>query len=253
MAEYMDIFNEYIMGSVQMLVGFRFFARLLQNFRLSTELSLLEQEEHLLNQYVEEAKAHYDKTKSFRHDIKNHIAVVKELLQHGETQQALNYIGDMEEMTGELSFPCSTNNPVADILLGNKLCIAKSMGITVSCPLVLPYPCHIRDIDFCIILSNALDNAIYACRMLDSNAEKYIRVAGRIQGDFLLLEVENSFRGSRSFKKGTGLSDIKAVAEKYHGTMSIRTQAKVFNLSVLLIIPQHPECISRQMGSFTAW
>ena len=103
MAEYMDIFNEYIMGSVQMLVGFRFFARLLQNFRLSTELSLLEQEEHSLNQYVE-AKAHYDKTKSFRHDIKNHIAVVKELLQHGETQQALNYIGDMEEMTGELSF-----------------------------------------------------------------------------------------------------------------------------------------------------
>lgn len=34
-----------------------------QNFCLSTELSLLEQEEHSLNQYVEVAKARYDKTK----------------------------------------------------------------------------------------------------------------------------------------------------------------------------------------------
>lgn len=251
-ANHYQMFVIQVLGMASLFCIMFAYRKLLENVRLTMELSLLEQEEHSLNQYVEEAKAHYDKTKSFRHDIKNHIAVVKELLQHGETQQALNYIGDMEEMTGELSFPCSTNNPVADILLGNKLGIAKSMGITVSCPLVLPYPCHIRDIDFCIILSNALDNAIYACRMLDSNAEKYIRVAGRIQGDFLLLEVENSFRGSRSFKKGTGLSNIKAVAEKYHGTMSIRTQAKVFNLSVLLIIPQHPECISRQMGSFTA-
>ncbi|MDE6365566.1 MAG: GHKL domain-containing protein [Lachnospiraceae bacterium] len=226
------------------------YKKLLQNVQLTTELSLLEQEEHSLNQYVEEAKAHYDKTKSFRHDIRNHIAIVKELLQYGKMEQALRYVGDLEEMTEELSFPCSTNNPVADILLGNKLGIAQSMGIEVRCPLVLPYPCPVRDIDFCIILSNALDNAIHACRMLGSDVKKYICVAGRIQGDFLLLEVENSFEGSRAFKKGTGLSNIKAVAEKYHGTMSIKTQGNVFTLSVLLIIPQQTECILQQRGSF---
>lgn len=223
------------------------YKKLLQNFRLSTELSLLEQEEHSLIQYVEEAKAHYEKTKSFRHDIRNHIVMIKKLLQNGKPEQAINYIGDMEDMAGELSFPCSTNNPVVDILAGSKLGIAKSMGIDVCCSLLLPYPCGLRDIDVCIILSNALDNAIHACKNMDDSTEKYIHVSGRIQGDFLLMEIENSFQGNGIIQKGTGLANIKAVAEKYHGAMSIKTQGTVFILHVLLIIPQHPESISQQM------
>lgn len=224
------------------------YKKLLQNFRLNTELLLLEQEEHSLSRYVEEAKSRYEKTKSFRHDIKNHIMVVKELLQNEKTEQALNYIGDMEGITEELSFSCSTNNPVADILIGNKFETAKSMGIDVCCSLHLPYPCFVRDIDLCIILSNALDNAIHACKSINDGEEKYIRVAGRIQGDFVLIEVENSFQGKETFTMGTGLSNIKMTAEKYQGAMSIKTQNASFILSVLLIIPQHSENISQQIG-----
>lgn len=245
--------NHYQMFVIQLLGMASLFCilfaykKLLQNFRLSTELSLLTQEEHSLNQYVEEAKTRYEETKSFRHDIKNHITVVRELLQSGKSEQALNYIVNMEDVAGELSFPCATNNPVADILIGNKLAIAKSMAIDVNCSLTLPYPCLVRDIDFGIILSNALDNAIHACKNMDSDAEKYIRVTGHMQGDFILLEVENSFQGKGTFKKGTGLSNISTVAEKYHGAMSIKTLGTSFVLSVLLIIPQQSESISQQI------
>ncbi len=146
-----------------------------------------------------------------------------------------------------MSFPCSTNNPVVDVLVGNKLGIAKSMGIGVDCSLLLPYPCGLRDIDICIVLSNALDNAIHACKSLDAGKEKYIQVSGRIQGDFLMMEVENSFRGKGAFKKGTGLSNVKTVAEKYGGAMSIETRGNIFVLHVLLILPQRPESILQQM------
>ncbi len=250
--------NEYLINHWQMLIiqllGIASlfcilfaYKKLLQSFQLSTELSLLEQKEHSLNQYVEEAKSHYEKTKSFRHDIKNHIAVVKELLQVGKAEQAIQYIGDMEDMAEELFFPCSTNNPVVDILVGNKLGIAKNMGINVDCSLLLPYPCSLRDIDICIILSNALDNAIHACKNMDVNTEKYIHIAGRIQGDFLMMEIENSYQGKEMFKKGTGLSNIKMVAEKYNGAISIKTQGRIFVLHVLLIISQHSENISQQI------
>lgn len=223
------------------------YKKLLQNFHLSTELSLLEQEESSLNQYVEEARARYEKTKSFRHDIKNHITVVKDLLQSGKSEEALAYIGEMADMSEELSFPCGTGNPVADILLGNKLGIAKNMGIDVDCSLILPYPCPIRDIDFCIVLSNGLDNAIRACRDVNG-AEKYIRVTGHTQGDFVLVEIENGFQGKVSAGRGTGLSNIKAVAEKYQGAMSVKKQDVSFVLSVLLVIPQQAESIPRQIG-----
>ena len=76
---------------------------------------------------------------------------------------------------------------------------------------------------------------------------KYIRVSGRIQGDFLMMEIRNSFHGKGAFKKGTGLSNVKKVAEKYGGAMSIETQENVFVLHVLLIVPQHPESSTQQM------
>jgi len=223
------------------------YKKLQQSFRLGTEISLLEQQEHSLNQYVEEAKTRYDETKSFRHDIRNHIAVVKKLLQNGKLEEAVTYMEDLDDMAEKMSFPCSTNNPVVDILVGNKLGIAKSMGIDADCSLLLPYPCGIRDIDICIVLSNALDNAIHAVKGLDDGIEKYIRVSGRIQRDLLMIETQNSFPGKGAFKKGTGLSNIKKVVEKYDGAMSIETQEHVFILHVLLFIPQHPESSPQQM------
>ena len=230
----------YFLGLASLFCILFSYKKLQQNFRLSNKISLLEQQEHSLNQYVEEAKARYDRTTSFRHDIRNHIAVVKKLLQCGKLEEAVSYMEDLDDMAEKMSFPCSTNNPVVDILVGNKLGIAKGMGIDVDCSLLLPYPCGLRDIDICIVLSNALDNAIQAVKSLDAGTEKYIRVSGRIQGDFLMMEIENSFHGKRAFKKGTGLLNINAVAEKYGGAMSIETQENVFVLHVLLIIPQQP-------------
>ena len=211
------------------------YKKLLENFHLSTELSLLEQEEHSLIQYVEEAKTHYEKTRSFRHDIKNHIIMLKALLQNNRMDQALDYIGGMEDITRELSAAYSTNNPVVDILIGNKLGIAEELGIQVECALLLPVPCAVRDIDFCIILSNALDNAIRACKEMEHEADRFIHVTGNIQGAFIMLEIENSFQGNGHFQKGIGLSNVKAVAEKYQGAISIQAQNGIFMLSVLLI------------------
>ncbi len=98
--------------------------------------------------------------------------MVKNLLQGKKLEEAVRYIEDMDGMAEKMSFPCSTNNPVVDILIENKLGIAKSMGIEVDCSLLLPYPCSFKDIDICIVLSNALDNAIQACKSLDGGIEK---------------------------------------------------------------------------------
>lgn len=254
--------NHYQMLAIQLLgIGSLFcilfaYRRTLQSVRLSTEVSLLAQQERSLNQYVEEAKARYERTVSFRHDVKNHISVVQKLLQGGKWEEAMRYVGDMEEMAQELSFPVSTNNPVVDILMENKLGTAKSMGIDAECSLLLPCPCGLRDIDICIILSNALDNAVCACNEMEEGAERYIRVTGRMQGEFLFMEIENSFQGKGAWKEGTGLSNIRAMAEKYQGAVRVKTMGSVFLLHVLLIVPQssenmrrQPESISRQSES----
>lgn len=222
------------------------FQKLIHNFKTDMQLSMLEQENHHQKQYVSEAKSRYEKTQSFRHDIKNHLSVIHGLLEKGDIKKAEEYLENMETLMDGLSLPCHTNNPVLDILIGNKLGIAKDKGIAVSCSLKIPYPCTITDIDLCIILSNALDNAIHGCEKTAANPDKYIELSGHIQGDFLLLEIKNSHQEKIPFKKGIGLSNIKSIVDKYNGAMSINTQKESFCLSVLLIIPQQEENISRQ-------
>ena len=60
----------HLLGLLSLFCILFSYKKLQQNFRLNTKISLLEQEEHTLNQYVEETKTRYDRTKSFRHDIR---------------------------------------------------------------------------------------------------------------------------------------------------------------------------------------
>lgn len=223
------------------------YKKLAYSFKVSAALTSLEQERHYQNQYVSEAKSRYEKTQSFRHDVKNHLSIIHGLLEKGNISEAEKYLESMEILTNDLSLPYHTGNPVLDILIGNKLGLANKKGITVSCSLELFYPCHVTDIDFCIILSNALDNAIHACEMETKDQEKYIQISGRRQGDFFFIEIKNSYHGKKIYKMGTGLSNIKSICEKYNGAISISSQNGSFCLSVLLIISQHSESISQQI------
>lgn len=225
------------------------YKKLTENFHLQTRLSLLEQEGNFLRQYVNEAKERYSRTKSFRHDLKNHMTVLTRLLESGYSQKALEYIGEMDHLTGDMSFSCHTNNPVLDILIGNKLGIAKSEGIEIQCSLLLPNPCSVRDIDLCILFSNALDNALAACAKMKEGARKYIYVSGHVQGDFIFLDIQNSFENNAPILPGTGLSNIKTVVEKYKGAMNIQTDSSCFDLSILLIHLPQPKNIPQHLAS----
>lgn len=229
-----------LLGMISIFSILYAYQKLSDAFMLSGKLSLLEQQSRFQKQYVEEARARYDSTKSLRHDMKNHVLIIKGLLENREFDKAKAYLDDMDIISTGLSFPFQTNNPVLDILLENKAALAKNKGIAVSSTLKVPFPCSVRYIDFCIILSNALDNAIHACEKLGDGEKKYIHISSRKQEDFLLIVIENSFDGNRHFKQGVGLSNIKWVTEKYGGAMDISMRDKVFCLSLLLVISQQP-------------
>ena len=220
-----------------------------ESFRLRMECSLLEQETRYMEQYVEEAKLRYEKTSAFRHDIRNHMLVIRGLLHREKYGQALTYLEELEGDRAQTDFPCATNNPVLDMLMGAKFGVAADGGTQISCSLKLPCPCGISDMDFCIVLSNALDNAIQACREA-GGAGQYIAVRGRVQGAIILLEVENSYNGEAEVAEGRGLSNIRAVAEKYQGKLHLEVREGIFCLSVLLVIPQQPEDIPQQKTGF---
>ncbi|NCE64395.1 ATP-binding protein [Pseudoflavonifractor sp. 524-17] len=218
------------MGLAALLCTLYAYRHLCQGFQAQAALQSLTQAAQVQKVYITEAQARYEQTKSFRHDIKNHLSVLDGLLRGGKVEESRGYLKKLESVSEALSFPYQTGNPVVDILLGEKLGLAKEIAAEVS--LVLPKPCGIDDFDLCVLFANALDNAITACRA--SSGAKIIRISGKRQGDFYLLTFENTCSDEPLPPAGTGRSNIEAVAEKYHGAVLTGKNGRQFCLSVLL-------------------
>lgn len=196
-------------------------------------------------QHAAETQARWNRTKSLRHDIKNHISVARGLLEKGDTASAAAYLAALDTAAAGLSAPFQTNRPACDILLAKKAALAESFGIAFHSALQIPDACAVEDMDLCVLLANALDNAVHACQKLPPGTEKFIRISSHIQGDFLLVTVENSFCGSPHIRPGTGLSNIRYTVKKYGGRAETNATDTVFRLSMLLSISQRPSHISR--------
>ena len=161
--------------------------------------------------YIAEAKMRYEQTKVFRHDVKNHLAVLDALLGSGTLNESRAYSKKIEAVSESLSLPDQIGNPVVGILLGEKLNSANGVDAKVS--MVLSKSCWIDNVDLCVIFSNALDNAIKAYQSIDG--EECIRIAGKQQGDFDMLTFEDTCSRASLSPTGTGLANIKSLSQNY--------------------------------------
>ena len=118
--------------------------------------------------------------------------------------------------------------------------------------LFFPQDLKIHNYDIGVILGNALDNAIEACKKLkekEHNADVFIRFTSMQKGNLLVIKIENSFDGKLLQKPkseypitdktdkenhGMGLANIKNTVEKYHGAMDFKVNGKIFILSIMV-------------------
>ncbi len=220
------------------------YQRLCQSLQAQAAYQSLSQAAQTQKVYIAEARTRDEQTRAFRHDIQNHLSVLDGLLSGGKLEESRAYLQKLKTVSASLSFPHQTGNPVVDILLGEKLGLAKANGIAAEVSLLLPTPCGVDDFDLCVIFANALDNAIRACQAV--KGAKAIRINGERQGDFYLLMFDNACSDGPMPPMGTGLANIQSVAEKYHGAMLAEKKDQHYALSVLLNISLHPERISNQ-------
>lgn len=218
------------------------YRRACRGIRAQAELDSLSQSLQAQRTYVAEARARYEKTRSFRHDLQNHLSVLDGLLSAGRTEEARRYLGKLEAASAALAPPCRTGDAAVDALLGEKLALAKARGIPADISLRLPESGALDSLDLCVIFANALDNALQAC----GGGEPFLRVRGERQGDFYRLAFENSCAAGPPPEPGTGLRNIRAAAEKYGGAAVYEKTGGHFRLDVLLNISGQRDSRSEQ-------
>ena len=226
------------LGLAALLCTLYAYRRACRGVRAQAELASLSQSVQAQRTYVAEAQARYEKTRSFRHDLQNHLSVLDGLLSAGRTEEARSSLAKREAASDALAPPCRTGDPAVDALLGEKLALAEAKGIPAEISLRLPADGSLDSFDLCVIAANALDNALRACG--EAEGEPFLRVRGERQGDFYRLEFENSCAPGPPPEPGTGLRNIRAAAEKYGGAAAYEKTGGRFRLDVLLNISRQP-------------
>ena len=102
--------------------------------------------------YLEEAKKRNETYRRFQHDIDNHFLVLSGLLHEKKYQEAERYFDHLHSVSDDLSIGVETGNPIADIILNEKISYAKSNSIKVKHDIRISSDCPVADMDLCIIL-----------------------------------------------------------------------------------------------------
>ncbi len=238
------------------------------SFRIYQDMAALQEEQAekiiLENQITQmqhsmaEMEQLYDGIRSVRHDMRNHMTVLQNLMwkeDGGENEEIRQYFTDMVQSVEQLDNRMHTGNAVSDAVVGSKFRYAAKQieGIRLDAEsFMLSNAVTIQAYDIGIILSNGLDNAIEACmrmRERQPDAKAYITLRSFRAKNMFFIEIENSFDGGElsrgegglplSTKEdqdmhGIGLKNIRKCALKYGGDVDCIVEGSKFTLSVMV-------------------
>ncbi len=187
------------------------------------------------------------------HDLKHQIAYLKSDITEEEKRA---YLDEMEKEVRIYEAQNRTGNHVVDTILTEKslLCRKKDIQLTAvvdgTAVDFLPVP------EICSLLGNALDNALEAAGEVQRKEERLIRFSVSRQRDFLQIQVENRFEGTRRMKDGLpqttksdskqhgfGVLSMKKIVEKYDGSLRVSTKDGWFLLHILMPVPEEKKAV----------
>lgn len=204
--------------------------------------SLLEKQIDIQLSYYDKLDKKNEELKKFRHDFRNHMLCLQALINGNDISLATEYIKKITQKDYVKPNRYFTGNSIADAILEDKSEFAKRSDILIEFQGEISD--NISPSDICVILSNAIDNAIEACekisdgdtvieiRCIFSKNVQIIRISNPVCSE---VEIENGLiKTSKQDGNchGFGLYNIKETIKKYHGNFEIKMENEFFILEV---------------------
>lgn len=201
-------------------------------------------------QHYEQYTRYVSELREFRHDYHRMKESVRNLLESGDTQQALALLGQMEQCESTASDTQYSNNVIIDAILRECAILCKKNDIDYHAQVTVPAQTGLSDLDLCRIFGNLVDNAVEACMRMEDGA-RFIDIKSTVSGNWLTVEFLNSFSGEltivnglpKTIKKdrmrhGLGLRSVQRIVEATGGFIRIQTSPeKTFSARLHLSLP----------------
>lgn len=185
---------------------------------------------------------------SVQHDLRHRIAAAEQLLSNMDIQaDQRGYAQKLLEVQ-ECNILYFTGNIAADAILKAKSEMMKEAGISFTlteCPLEpLPLP----EQDFCVLLSNLLDNAIEGSARLGKDApSRNVRLSFSRIREMLVITCENDAdtehlkRSGDTFLSGKeqpelhgfGLANMRKTVERAGGMLELEAKNGIFSVCIM--------------------
>ncbi len=182
-----------------------------------------------------------------KHDFKNHLSVIAALVQKNEQKEAASYIDKIMDVYRSVKEAYNSGNLVIDSILNYKTQEAEQYEIGLNVDLCIPEGLQVNTFDMTTILGNIIDNAIIATKKLEK--DKFINLKIRYDKGRLLIKIDNPFNGEIKYENnnlvtlhpdkeghGIGLNNVRAVLEKYDGTLEIDHRNNIFSASLIIFV-----------------
>ncbi|MCD7731229.1 MAG: ATP-binding protein [Oscillospiraceae bacterium] len=139
-------------------------------------------------------------------------------------------------------FQCS--NQILSIIMNQKMTIAEKNNIKLNTQIEDILFDFMDDIDITAIFANLWDNAIEACKKVQSD-KRFINIIVGNMNDYIVICFENSFNGKISKKgdiilstkkrhEGVGVSIITAAVKKYDGFINFENDMDTFKVKLMI-------------------
>ncbi len=250
-----NILCSFVSLIIMLIINFLIFyiyLKLSEDLELRNKNEVYKQEIELYSRYIDEKENTMLRFRKARHDLKNQLIYLLGLLEIKEYDELNTYLSKLieREPFDRLTI-ANSNNSVVDAIVNYKYGIARRSGIEFQVKLNVPMKLNVDNTDLCLILGNALDNAIEANIKLNSK-KPYIKLLMKLDKNNLIIIVENSFDGIiktndhgkiLSIKEdivnhGIGINTIQKTVNKYHGFLkiNIENKDKIFVLKIVLYL-----------------
>jgi len=234
------------MGIITSLI---FYQNIKESHRKEKENVVLAGQITDIKKHISEMEAVYADIRGFKHDMGNHIMAVENLFLKNEQAEAIEYLSELKKKFTMITAEVKTGNPVTDIILTEKRKEAEERDVDFKCAFHYPEGTVMNAFDISVVLSNALDNAIEAARICKN---PYVHINSWRKKNVYMIEVRNRFAGilvmdgdsglPESTKDGPehgfGLINMRKVAQKYFGDITIEQNGDEFILSIMFVVEE---------------
>ena len=208
---------------------------ILEKEELFRESALAGQKKESQLAHYRDMQAVYERQGRKMHDYKNQIRTMQVLLKKGDTQAAAALAERLTESISVEMAAVNTNHPVVDAVLNQKFHAAREQGVSMTFRVGDMGGLRLNEEETVILLSNLLDNAIHECVKAARQGRKAVIHVKLVQeGGKLIFSVRNPVAEKVQVTEGTGLSNVKAVADKYGGDFAVSCDAEKFQAVVML-------------------